>query len=108
MARQAELADQEHVKRRPKRARDLIGDRNPASRQGEHDNVVTVRKVFESPSELCAGFTAIVERLWLIEVGRPAIHEPHLAPDCRLVRILLQYSRLRETDARFVNGRRNS
>jgi len=39
LARDAEVAGQEHVERGPQRIRDLVGDRHAAARQREHDEI---------------------------------------------------------------------
>src|SRR5207248_11053109 len=55
----AELAHDEHVQRSTELLRYFVGDRNPASRQGEHEDIGTPRILGKSRREHAAGMTPV-------------------------------------------------
>jgi hypothetical protein len=59
----AELAHEEDVERRGQRTRDLEGDRHPAARQRQHDDVVAPRVLAQALREQPARLDAIPEAL---------------------------------------------
>jgi hypothetical protein len=62
VAGDAELADEDDVERGPERLSDLLGDRDAAPRQGEHDHVGAAGVGSEPVRELPAGVMSISER----------------------------------------------
>jgi len=64
VARHSELANQKHIERHAKCARDFIRDRHAATRQSRHEHVRPIGITGQLASEQPARFAAITESFW--------------------------------------------
>lgn len=64
MQRHAQLPHQEDIQLKPKRARNLVRHRHPATGEAEHDGVGWQVVLVQNFSEESPGFTAVSELLF--------------------------------------------